>query len=123
MRYDPAVGPDPREWLELDEAERIAAVRQYHKKARLRSGSAEAHAIIHAAVETQLAEGHPDAQAAFARLSREGLDRHDVVHAIASVVAAEFSNIVKSGGVHDPAEYASRLRDLTAEKWLRGPDE
>jgi hypothetical protein len=123
MRYDPAVSPDSREWLELDEGERIVAVRQYHKKARLRSGNAEAHAIIHAAVETQLAKGHPDAQAAYSRLSREGLDRHDVVHAIGSVVALEFYDIVKAGGVHDAAEYARRLRELTAEKWLRGPQE
>ena len=57
MRYDPAVGPDPKEWLELDEGERTLLVRQYHKKARLRSGNAEVHAIIHATVETQCASG------------------------------------------------------------------
>jgi len=123
MRYDPAVGPDPKEWLELDEGERTLVVRQYHKRARLRSGNAEAHAIIHAAVETQLAEGHADAQAAFARLTREGLDRHDVVHAIGSVLAGELFGIMKHEREHDPAEYARKLRALTAERWLRGPEE
>ena len=123
MRYDPAVGPDPKEWLELDESLRIRAVRQYHKRARLQSGSAEAHAIIHATVETQLAMGHPAAQAAFTRLSREGLERHDIVHAIGSVLAEEFYEIAKSGGVHDAAAYARRLKALTAESWLRGTEE
>ena len=123
MRYDPAVGPDPKEWLELAEGKRILAVRQYHKRTGLRSGNAEAHAIIHATVETQLAVGHPDAQAAFARLSREGLDRHDAIHAIGSVLAEAFYNIMNSGGVHDAAEYARKLKALTADSWLRGPEE
>lgn len=34
MRYDPDVGPDSTPWLELDEAGRLAAVRQYHKRAK-----------------------------------------------------------------------------------------
>ena len=123
MRYDPATGPDVKEWLELDEGERTLAVRQYHKKAKLRAGNAEVHAIIHAAVETQLAEGHPEAQAAFARLTREGLDRHDVVHAIGSVLAGELYGIMKTEREHDPGEYARKLRALTAERWLAGAEE
>jgi hypothetical protein len=30
-KYDPHTGPDPREWLALDEQERIDCVRRYHK--------------------------------------------------------------------------------------------
>lgn len=123
MRYDPAAGPDPQEWLELDEGERTVVVRQYHKRAKERSGNAELHAIIHATVETQLAEGHRDVTAAFERLSREGLDRHNVVHAIGSVLAGEIYNVLKSERPHDPREYARRLTELTAEKWLRGTEE
>ena len=32
MRYDPSVAPDPRTWLEVDEAKRMAAVREYHER-------------------------------------------------------------------------------------------
>jgi len=123
MRYDPAVGPNPTEWLELDDGERVVVVRQYHKRARARAGNPEVHAIIHATVETQLAEGHPDVMAAFERLSREGLDRHDVIHAIGSVLAEEIYDVMKSQRVHDAREYARRLKELTAEAWLRGPEE
>jgi hypothetical protein len=123
MRYDPAVGPDPTEWLELDEGERVVVVRQYHKRARERAGSPELHAIIHVTVETQLAEGQPDVTAAFERLSQEGLDRHDVVHAIGSVLAGEIYSVMKSQRPHDAQDYARKLRELTAEAWLRGPDE
>jgi len=123
MRYDPAVGPDPTEWLELDDGERVVVVRQYHKRASQRAGSLELHAIIHVTVETQLAEGHPDVKAAFERLSREGLDRHNVVHAIGSVLAGEIYGVMKSQRQHDPREYARKLKDLTAEAWLRGPEE
>jgi hypothetical protein len=123
MRYDPAVGPDPTEWLELDDGERVVVVRQYHKRARERAGNPELHAIIHATVETQLAEGHPDVRAAFERLSQEGLDRHNVVHAIGSVLAEEIYGVMKSHRPHNPEDYARRLKELTAEAWLRGPEE
>ena len=123
MRYDPSVGPDPRGWLELDEGERVLLVRQYHKRAKERAGNPELHAIIHATVETQLAEGHPDARAAFERLSREGLERHNIVHAIGSVVAEDIYDIMKSQRPHDPEKYARRLRNLSAEAWLRGSEE
>jgi hypothetical protein len=79
MRYDPAVGPDPTEWLELDDRDRVVVVLQYHKRARERAGNPELHAIIHVTVETQLAEGHPEVTVAFKRLLGEGLDRHNVV--------------------------------------------
>ena len=123
MRYDPAVKPNPDEWLELDDGERVLAARQYHKRARERAGNPELHAIIHATVETQLAEGHPDVQAAFARLSREGLDRHNIVHAVGSVLADDIYGIMKSQRPHDPVEYARKLGELTAEGWLRGAED
>jgi hypothetical protein len=31
MRYDADKAPDPEEWLELDESERIDAVMAYHR--------------------------------------------------------------------------------------------
>jgi hypothetical protein len=45
------------------------------------------------AVETQLAEGHAEATAALDRLLQEGLDRHEALHAIGSVLAEEGAGI------------------------------
>ena len=124
MRYDAAVGPDPSEWADLDEAERIAIVRRYHRRARMPvGGSPELHAAIHVAVESQLVDEHPAAKTAYERLSREGLERHDVIHAIGSVLAGELYGIMKSKRVHDAAEYARRLGALTAEGWRRSFEE
>ncbi len=123
MRYDPTVGPDPGEWLALDDDERALVVRQYHKRSRQRAGNLTLHAIIHATVEAQLAEGHADVTAAFKRLSQEGLGRHDVVHAIGSVLADEIYDVMKSQRPHDPQEYARKLKELTAEAWLRRAEE
>lgn len=124
MRYDAAVAPEPSQWAELDEAERIAIVRRYHELARMPvGGSPELHAGIHVAVESQLVEGHPAARAAYERLSREGLERHDVIHAIASVLAGELHRMLKSKRAYDAEEYASRLAALTAEGWRRSFDE
>jgi hypothetical protein len=117
MRYDPVVGPDARTWLQLQESERLDAVRQHHRRAGLGAGSAKVHAVIHVAVETQLAEGHPEASEALDRLLQEGLDRHEAVHAIGSVLAEELFGIMKSTRPHDPAIYASRLSNLTASSW------
>jgi hypothetical protein len=104
----------------MSEFDRLDAVRRHHKKAKCRAGNARVHAAIHVTVENQLAEGHPEATAAMARLLAEGLDRHDALHAIGSVVAHEIFDIVKVERQHDPEMYARRLRSLTAASWRAG---
>jgi hypothetical protein len=121
MRYDPDAGPDPDEWLAADEAEREIAVRRHHKHAHQQVGeSARTHAAIHVIVENQLAEGHAEAIATLERLTAEGLDRHEAVHAIGSVVAREMWEMVQNQTVHDAARYARRLKRLTAARWREG---
>jgi hypothetical protein len=123
MPYDPAVGPEPAVWLGLDDGERVVVVREYHKRAKERADNPELHAIIHATVETQLAEGDPAVKAGFDRLSEQGLDRHNVVHAIGSVLADAIYGVMKTERAHDPLEYARKLSELTAEGWLHGLEE
>ncbi len=120
MNYDPESAPDPEAWLELNEPERIELVRRFHALTQETSGGPETHAIVHVSVETQLAEGHPAARAAMARLLEEGLDRHEALHAIGSVVAGEIFHVLKSGRSHDPVAYAKKLSVLTAAVWRSG---
>lgn len=117
MRYDPEVAPDPVEWLAATEADRLAAVRRHHHSAEHDPGSPQLHAAIHVAVETQLAERHPAVTDAMSRLIADGLRRHEALHAIGSVVAAEMFDIVKSKRTHDPEAYSRRLQHLTAAAW------
>jgi adenosylmethionine-8-amino-7-oxononanoate aminotransferase len=119
MKYNPERAPDSEDWLALDEGERIRLAEVYHRRARIEMPNVQAHAIFHAIVENQLAEGYEDVHDALNRLMTEGLDRHDAVHAIASVLAEHLNDMVAAGGVAEPEKrYFEALRKLTARKWL-----
>jgi len=115
VRYDPMLSPDPVAWLALDEGERIAAVLRYHERAGAEAGSLRAHSAIHAAVETQLAEGRGTTLDALRRLLQEGLDRHEAIHAIGSLVAGELYAAM-SGKRSEEGSYDQRLAALSAAR-------
>jgi hypothetical protein len=122
--YDPLVAPDPRQWLVLDEQERINLVMEYHRRASLRAPSEQAHATIHAVVESQIADDELPVSRKSRQLMSEGLDRHDAIHAIGSVLAVHINDLLreaKSGkppSGKDPNEaYFAELERLTAKSW------
>ena len=119
--YDPNRAPEPEEWLELDEQERIALVERFHRKVHEPAQSLKAHAIVHATVETQLAlNDPPSAREALTRLMGEGLDRHEAIHAIAWILAEYlFEALRGSAGAKDTSNdaYAQALSRLTATSW------
>ena len=88
MRYDATQAPDPEEWIELDEWGRINLVLDYHRRKKLPVGENERlHGTVHVVVENELAMGDATVvPATLDRLMREGLDRHDAIHAIGSVL-------------------------------------
>lgn len=121
-KYDPLLAPEPAAWLALDEQERMDLIEEYHVRQRIQLPNAKIHATIHAIVENQIAEGEalPVREKA-RRLMAQGLDRHDAIHAIGSVVTRHLSDVVsgKVGGPDPNQRYFSALRRLTAQKWLR----
>jgi len=120
--YDPDVEPSATEWLETDEAERIALVESYHRRRRIQVPQLTLHATIHAVVENQVALGEAEVVDALVRLRAEGLTRHDAVHAVGMVLAEHIYDLLKSmpAKTSDPnAPYLKRLRGLTAAEWLR----
>lgn len=119
--YDPRQTPDPEQWLELSESTRLELVAAYHRATKADLPNATLHASFHAIVENQLAEGLAEVQNALDRLLNEGLDRHDAVHAIGSVLAEQIFEIGKdpsSNKAPDKA-YFQGLEKLTAKKWLK----
>ncbi len=112
MRYDPTAGPDPGEWKGSDEAERLRAVRVQHAGAEVDLPDVRLHAALHVVVENQLAEGYEAAVRALRRLTSQGLDRHEAVHAIGSVVARQMHALLKGGAAGFDAE--AYARDLDA---------
>jgi hypothetical protein len=118
MRYDPDVTPSASQWLALDESERMAVVERSHDAAM---PNLRVHAAIHAIVETQLAMNLPSVVDAVTRLQAQGLDRHDAIHAIGSVLAGHMWEMLRDNAPADDANtaYFAALDRLTAESWRR----
>ena len=123
QRYDPLEAPDPKEWLELGEQERIDLVRDYHRRVRIRLPNEQMHATLHAIVEAQIALGDETPVRRIAeRLIGEGLDRHDAIHATGMVLAEHIYEVLKTtkSDQDDPnVPYFAALERLTAEDWRR----
>ena len=124
MRYNADHAPAPEEWLELDEQDRIDQVIDYHKRAKKPVGeNNKLHAAAHVIVENQAAMGDATVvPATLDRLMREGLDRHDAIHAIGSVLAGIFFDVAKNPGkqVDNNEQYRRELAELTAASWRTG---
>jgi hypothetical protein len=120
MRYDPNLAVDAETWLELDEGERIVLAENYHRRADLKAPNEKLHAVIHTIVENQAALGGEYSVAAkLQQLMDEGLNRHDAVHAIGSVLAEHMFEVMGGGGGDDlNGPYLKDLAKLTAKKWL-----
>lgn len=124
--YDPLVAPDPTEWLDLDEDERVELVAAYHRRAGIRVPSEASHAAIHVGVETQIALGDPpEARRAMDRLIAQGLDRHDALHAVGYVLATHVWSLAQADASRpiSPDAYVVALDRLTVETWRRWADE
>lgn len=123
--YDPEVAPEPKEWLALDEGERALLVEQYHRDTRveLPKRARSLHAMIHTVVENQLAlDDQAIVRATLARLMKEGLGRHQAVHAIGSVLIEYIHDLLheKMPSTDGHAPYYAALQRLTPGRWRDG---
>jgi hypothetical protein len=122
--YNPERGPEPESWLELDEQERILLIETWHRVARIKLPNVTAHAALHVIVENQIALDLEPVVRAMDRLRKQGLTRHDVIHAIGSVVAEHLFGILKADQNDDAAasqaRYCAAVERLTAASWRRG---
>jgi hypothetical protein len=123
-RYNPFEPPDPEEWISMDELERIRLVEIYHQRAHIRLPNEAAHALFHTAVENQAALGdETPVKRTVERLVSEGLDRHEAVHAVGSVLAGHIYDLMRqpeAAPQTDPnPPYYAALDQLTAEEWRR----
>jgi hypothetical protein len=118
--YDPLIQPDADAWSALPEERRINLVQAYHLASGVPTAKARGHAVFHVVVENQvaLAQATPVVRA-LARLMAEGLDRHEAVHAVASVLAQHLNALMKSDTkpLSDNATYYARLERLSARTW------
>lgn len=122
MKYDPLVKPSPKLWLRMEEMERVELVRDYHSRAGVESPNERLHALVHAVVENQATMGDEiPVKEALERLMNEGLDRHEAIHAVGSVLIGHIWELLGGGGTKslDPnAPYFDEIRALTTQKWM-----
>lgn len=92
----------------------------HHRKAGVRLPNANLHAVTHVVVENQLLlEDKTPVASTFERLLREGLSRHDAIHAIGTALAPVIFDVLKGEIRSDPnLVYYQRLRELTAASWI-----
>ena len=118
--YDPDAEPDADAWQKTPEDVRLDLVITYHCRHRVSLPRSPLHAAIHVVVENQLALGELDVVNAIKRLQNEGLDRHEAIHAVGTVLIEHLSDVLHAAGEPGPdvhKEYFKRLGDLTADDW------
>lgn len=119
--YDPTASPDRDLWLLLDEQERILQAEKYHKKRGIWLPNTTAHATFHVIVENQIAEGEDSVVRAMDRLKKQGLDRHNSIHAIAWVLSQHlFEQMITESQDNKNivnARYVAAVERLNAEDW------
>lgn len=131
--YDPEVAPNPEDWLARSEDERRLLVEAYHRRAGVRAPDRIAHALLHVAVEDQIAHGDKlPVRRTVDRLMVGGLDRHDALHAVGSLLGEHLVNCVNNLDAGAEAEteleaslqaYCDALERLTADNWRRWLEE
>jgi hypothetical protein len=113
--YDPERGPVAAEWLALSESEKLRTVANFHTSSIKGFSGAKEHAALHVVVETQLASGFGPSKRAILRLQRQGLTRHESIHAIAEVVRKCLSeNPVGANAVSAKVMQARMNKELDA---------
>lgn len=120
--YDPLKSPDPGQWRSIDEQAQIQLVLDYHRRERIRLPNAMVHSIIHVVVENQIALGdETPVRRTVQRLISEGLDRHESIHAVGSVLAGHLNDVLRGPdpGTESNSSYYAALDNLTAKDWLR----
>lgn len=118
--YDPLRGPAPEEWLGLRDRTKARLVQAYHEHRGLNLEDLRSHAVFHVAIENQLARREPvEVAEALERLVDEGLDRHEAIHAIASVLAGCIEEAQRRASTSPlpTGSYARSVKWLTAQGW------
>lgn len=121
--YDANHGPESSAWLALDEEEQMERVGKYHElsaKPGDKPPSMQRHVGMHVLVEQQIARAEPAAAPkALARLMRDGMSRHDAVHAIGFILTEHMKKAMDSRTPVDESAYGAELDQLTLKSWLK----
>ncbi len=114
--YDPDTPLSPVDWLQTDDGDRVELVASYHRRKGIQLPDSQLHSVIHVVVENQLALGEAVVVHTLARLQAEGLGRHDALHAIGSVLAADLYELMHEESASTSEARSRYLEGLTKLK-------
>jgi hypothetical protein len=121
--YNPNKTVDSEIWLELDEGIRIQLVHDFHSELELEmtDDALRVHSSIHVIVENQLAMKVDFVPETLAKLTRQGLSRHEAIHAIGAIISEDIFDLMKGNSEEfSPKKYRRKLEKITAKRWLKG---
>lgn len=121
--YNPSKAPDPEGWQSLDESEQINLVEDFHlgTNEEIPEGGGMLHASIHVIVENQIAMGVEPVPETITKLIRQGLDRHEAIHAVGAIICENVYGLLNANEKSwDAKRYRRRLEKLTAKRWKKG---
>jgi len=79
------------------------------------------HASFHVIVENQLAENITIVEQTVAKLMRQGLDRHEAIHAISAIISEDILKVAKGEGeILTIKKFRKRFEKITAKRWRKG---
>lgn len=122
-KYNPLIEPNKEQWLNSSEKDRMETVRAFHKDnvEGLDDEAVLMHVSIHVIVENQLALGVECIPETIAKLTRQGLDRHEAIHAIGSMISEDIFNIIRGEKTEfSLKKYRKKLEKITAKRWRKG---
>jgi len=121
--YNPQIEPNKEKWLKASEYDRIDSVREFHENSDedFEDDALSIHTSVHVIVENQLAMGVELIPETIAKLIRQGLDRHEAIHAIGAIISEDIFNIVRGEqSEFSPKRYRKKLEKITAKRWRKG---
>ena len=123
MTYNPNIQIDKQQWLEMDEAQRIAIVETFHAQndEDLEEEAKTLHASFHVIVENQIAQNVTIVEQTIAKLIRQGIDRHEAIHAISAIMSEDILNAARGEGEEFTIKkFRKKFEKITAKRWRKG---
>ena len=119
--YDPLDEPEPQLWLAMDEQQRIDLISAYYRRAGISLPNDRCTPSFTVIVENQIADDELPVRRTAQRLMSEGLDRHDAIHAIGSVVAGNIHDLMRKMPRQNTSTRNRLIREALFRDQLRNP--
>ncbi|MGI2029721.1 hypothetical protein [Endozoicomonas acroporae] len=122
--YNPDKPLNISEWLVLDDAQRKILVYNFHESIGAEfqdDGALTMHSYMHVVVENQIAANVDLVSETVTKLVRQGLSRHEALHAISAIIVEDIFDMLKgSKSEFCLKKYRRKLEKITAKRWRKG---